>query len=195
MAQIRSIINTCTFPGRIRLRLLLTSLTICQTWQGRKCESMSLVLQKRTLQKQKQHQGCSDVTAGKKSLQISPQLHPGTCTVTISTSLWDQLEARLMHGEEQLDADRESDVPASPQILSLGTKSPEQEAVHTAGKTQKGSVKHKKRTRGKRLQSEQMSAVVCGKPREKDLPSSGDQDKQAHHVIQRNNIPVSPWEP
>lgn len=59
-----------------------------------------------------------------------------------------------MHGEEQLDAERESDVSASPQIRSLGTKSPKQETVFTAGKTQEGKVKHRKGTGEKTLLSE-----------------------------------------
>ena len=48
-----------------------------------------------------------------------------------------------MHGEEQLDADRAGDVSALPQVRSLGTKSPKQEAVYTAGKTQEGRAKHR----------------------------------------------------
>lgn len=74
-----------------------------------------------------------------------------------------------MHGEEQLDADRESDISASPQICSLGTKSLKQEAVYIAGTTQEGRVKHRKGTRGKKLQSEQEPAVVCAKSREEEL--------------------------
>lgn len=74
-----------------------------------------------------------------------------------------------MHGEGQLDADKESDEPTLPQICSLGTKSPKQEAVYTAGKTQEGRVKHRKGTSRKRLQSEKMPAVVCAKPREGEL--------------------------
>lgn len=79
-----------------------------------------------------------------------------------------------MHGEGQLDADKESDEPALPQICSLSTKSPKQElclvyTVYTAGKTQEGRVKHRKGTSRKRLQSEKMPAVVCAKPREEEL--------------------------
>lgn len=63
-----------------------------------------------------------------------------------------------MDGEVQSGADKEEDVSASPQICSLTTKSPEQEAVYRyrAGKTQEDRVKYKKG-----LQTDQTPAMVC----------------------------------
>lgn len=54
------------------------------------------------------------------------------------------------------------------------------------------------RTRGGRLRTEQMLAVVCGKPREEVLRViiGGDRDKQAQHGVQGGNmVPVPAREP
>lgn len=69
----------------------------------------------------------------------------------------------MVDGEVQSGADKEEDVSASPQICSLATKSPEEEAVYRyrAGKTQEDRVKHRKGTRRKRLQTDQTPAMVC----------------------------------
>lgn len=121
------------------------------------------VLHTRMLQHQKQHQECSVITAeGRKVLRSSSNfIRAFVQWQSAHSSGISQLEARLVHGEIQLGADKERDASASPQICSLATKSPEKEAVYRAGKTQEDRVKHRKGTRGTRLQTDQMPAMVC----------------------------------
>lgn len=129
------------------------------------------VFHPRMWQHQKQHQECSVITAeGRKVLRSSLNFTQALVQwQSAHPSGISQLEARLVHGEVQLGADKEWDVPASPQTCSLVTKSPEQEVVYRTGKTQEDRIKHRKGTRGKRLQTDQTPAVVCANPWEEGL--------------------------
>lgn len=121
------------------------------------------LLHTRTWQQQKRPLQRSVITAeGRKVLRSSSNFMQAFVQwQSAHPSGISQLEARLVHGEVQLGADKEQDVSASSQICSLATKSPEQEAVYRAGKTQDDRVKHRKGTRGKMLQIDQMPAMIC----------------------------------
>lgn len=146
------------------------------------------LLHTRTWQQQKRPQQRSVITAeGRKVLRSSSNFMQAFVQwQSAHPSGISQLEARLVHGEAQLGADKEQDVSASSQTCSLATKSPEQGAVYRAGKTQEDRVKHRKGTRGKMLQIDRIPAMICTNLWEDGwkLPSGRNRDKQVHCVVQ-----------